>query len=106
MGVIHNSALSRGLPTFRGLNTTAAGAPFDHFADLLRGTKGIVMDMYRQPKKLHEAMEFQLKLSLAGIKNTPVTGGFPSALLLSTRAMTTSCPISSLKSFTGPVSAQ
>jgi uroporphyrinogen-III decarboxylase len=77
MGVIHASALSRGLPTFRGLNTVMAGAPFDHFADLLRGTHGIVMDMYRQPKKLHEAMEHQLKMSLAGIKNTPVTGSSP-----------------------------
>ncbi|HTY82492.1 MAG TPA: uroporphyrinogen decarboxylase family protein [Dehalococcoidales bacterium] len=77
MGVIHNSALTRGLPTFRGLNTTAAGAPFDHFADLLRGTRGIALDMYRQPKKLKEAMEFQLKLSLAGIKNAPVTGSSP-----------------------------
>ena len=38
-------ALSRGYVSFRG--NFMAGAPFDHFADLLRGTHGIAMDMYR-----------------------------------------------------------
>jgi uroporphyrinogen-III decarboxylase len=47
--------------------TTAAGfpnivggftkAPFDVIGDTLRGTKGIMVDMYRQPDKLLEAME-------------------------------------------------
>ena len=50
-----------------------AGAPFDNFADMMRGTKGIFMDMYRQPQKLHEAMEYQLKLITAQIKNFPMT---------------------------------
>lgn len=51
-----------------------AGAPFDHFADVLRGTHGIVMDMYRQPKKLHEGMEWYLKLTVeTTIKNFPMT---------------------------------
>jgi uroporphyrinogen-III decarboxylase len=67
------TALSRGYPSFRGAGLMA-GAPFDHFADLLRGTHGIVMDMYRQPKKLHEAMEHQLKLTLSSIKNVPMMG--------------------------------
>jgi len=51
------AALARGFPMFRG---GLAVAPFDVFADNLRGTKGIVMDMYRQPEKIHEAMEFVL----------------------------------------------
>ncbi len=47
--------------------TTAAGfpsllggftkAPFDVIGDTLRGTKGIILDMYRQPDKLLEAMD-------------------------------------------------
>ena len=47
--------------------TTAAGfvgllggftkAPFDTIGDTLRGTKGIMLDMYRQPDKLLEAMD-------------------------------------------------
>jgi hypothetical protein len=51
-----------------------AGAPFDHFADALRGTKGIVMDMYRRPKKLHDAMERYLQRAIeTNIKNFPMT---------------------------------
>jgi hypothetical protein len=51
-----------------------AGAPFDHFADTMRGTRGIVMDMYRQPKKLHEAMERYVQLSIeSSIKNFPMS---------------------------------
>ena len=49
------------------METTAAGfvsllggftkAPFDVIGDTLRGTKGIMLDMYRQPDKLLQAME-------------------------------------------------
>jgi hypothetical protein len=47
-------ALANGYPSFFG---GQSHAPFDILADTLRGTKGIVMDMYRQPEKLLEAME-------------------------------------------------
>ena len=51
-----------------------AAAPFDHFADALRGTQGIFTDIFRQPKKLHEAMEWYLKLNVeTTIKNLPMT---------------------------------
>jgi len=51
-----------------------APAPFDHFADALRGTRGITMDMFRQPKKLHEAMEHFLQWTIeTNIKNLPMT---------------------------------
>ncbi len=51
-----------------------AGAPFDHFADALRGTQGIAKDMFRQPKKLHEAMERYLQWTIeTNIKNFPMT---------------------------------
>jgi len=35
----------------------ATKAPFDMLADTLRGTRGIMMDMYRQPDKLLKAIE-------------------------------------------------
>jgi hypothetical protein len=57
------AAKARGFPVFRG---GLAVAPFDVFADSLRGTKGIVMDMYRQPEKIHEGMEFVLPGLLSG----------------------------------------
>jgi ABC-type branched-subunit amino acid transport system ATPase component/uroporphyrinogen-III decarboxylase len=54
--------------------TTAAGypniiggftkAPFDTIGDTLRGTRGIMVDMYRQPDKLIEAMEALVPLMI------------------------------------------
>jgi uroporphyrinogen-III decarboxylase len=52
---INTASLAAGIPNLRGGGL--AGAPFDNIADMLRGTRGMVMDMYRQPEKLHEAME-------------------------------------------------
>jgi hypothetical protein len=70
---INNYIKAHGYPSMWG-GGIIAGAPFDHFADALRGTHGIVMDMYRQPKKLHEAMECYLKLAIeTSIKNFPMT---------------------------------
>ncbi len=70
---IRDIAISRGYATTFG-GGIMAGAPFDHFADTLRGTRGIVMDMYRQPQKLLEAMEFWLNLTInTSIKNFPMT---------------------------------
>ncbi len=43
---------------------TFCKAPFDTVGDTLRGTKGIMMDMYRQPEKLLEAMEVIAELSI------------------------------------------
>jgi hypothetical protein len=57
------AAYAKGFPAFRG---GLAVAPFDAFADNLRGTHGMVMDMYRQPEKIHEAMEFVLPQLLNG----------------------------------------
>ncbi len=52
-----------------------AKAPFDTIGDTLRGTRGVVMDMYRQPEKLHEAMEkiTPLMINMA-VSSARVTG--------------------------------
>ncbi len=69
------AAYAKGFPAFRG---GLAVAPFDAFADNLRGTRGMVMDMYRQPEKIHEAMEFVLPellngaVSMADMTDCPV----------------------------------
>lgn len=36
---------------------SSANAPFDYIGDYLRGTRGIMLDMYRNPDKLLEAIE-------------------------------------------------
>jgi hypothetical protein len=53
-GDCDNKALSVGIPSLRGSFTKA---PFDIIGDAMRGTQGIILDMYRQPEKLIEAME-------------------------------------------------
>jgi len=46
--------MEAGLPSLWG---GLSGAPFDMVGDFLRGTQGIMLDMYRQPDKIIEAME-------------------------------------------------
>jgi uroporphyrinogen-III decarboxylase len=42
-----------------------ATAPFDTLGDSLRGTQGIIMDMYRQPEKILETIEKIIPLTIA-----------------------------------------
>ncbi len=54
VGDVRQAALKQGIPSFYG---GMSGAPFDFIGDALRGTKGIMTDMYRRPEKLLQAME-------------------------------------------------
>jgi uroporphyrinogen-III decarboxylase len=54
VGEVRVAALESGLPSFSG---GFASAPFDIIGDSLRGTKGIMTDMYRRPSKILEAIE-------------------------------------------------
>jgi hypothetical protein len=50
-------------------------APFDVIGDTLRGTKGIMLDIYRQPDKLLEAMEALVPLMIGmGVAGAQQTG--------------------------------
>ncbi len=44
-----------------------AKAPFDTIGDTLRGSRGIWMDMYRQPDKLLEALQVVTKLTVKSV---------------------------------------
>ena len=69
---VSDLAVARGYPSFRG--GPFVGAPYDYFADLHRGTRGIAMDLHRRPEKLLEAIEAQLTLQINTlIKNFPMT---------------------------------
>ncbi|MBA7689208.1 Uroporphyrinogen decarboxylase [subsurface metagenome] len=51
---VGKAALEAGFPSiWGGMN----GAPYDMIGDMLRGTAGIMMDMFKRPDKLHKAME-------------------------------------------------
>jgi hypothetical protein len=54
IGVSNGELASLGFPNILGGFTKA---PFDVIGDTLRGTRGIMVDMYRQPDKLLKAME-------------------------------------------------
>jgi uroporphyrinogen-III decarboxylase len=69
---VSNISIARGYPSLFG--GVMAQAPYDYFADMQRGTKGIVTDLYRQPDKLLEAIDIQLNLTInTTIKNFPMT---------------------------------
>jgi hypothetical protein len=58
----HFEATAAGYPSFFG---GQSHAPFDILADTLRGTKGIILDMYRQPDKLLKAIRKVTPMNIA-----------------------------------------
>ncbi len=67
-------ALAAGFPTMRGGMATA---PFDTIGDSLRGTQGIILDMYRRPQKLLEAIDVITALTIEQtIEMVNSSGGF------------------------------
>jgi hypothetical protein len=54
MGAFNGEMATLGFPDILGGFTKA---PFDTIGDTLRGTKGMMLDMYRRPEKLLEAVE-------------------------------------------------
>jgi len=54
-----------------------AYAPFDYLGDLLRGTRGIMLDMYRLPDKLHQAMDKLIPYILRGAFGPAKGSGIP-----------------------------
>ena len=69
---VGREGFNRGLPSFYG---AMSGAPFDFIGDALRGTKGIMTDMYRRPEKLLDAMERAAPLLVEdGVNGADVTG--------------------------------
>jgi hypothetical protein len=56
-----------GLPSTMGSFTKA---PFDTIGDTMRGTRGIMLDMYRQPQKLLEALDRLVPIAIEmGVSN-------------------------------------
>ena len=51
---VDQAAREAGVPSLSG---GLCGAPYDLMSDMMRGTKGIMIDMYRRPDKLLEAVE-------------------------------------------------
>ena len=62
IGGLNGELATLGFPNILGGFTKA---PFDTIGDTLRGTKGIMIDMYRQPDKLLKAMEALVPIMIA-----------------------------------------
>jgi hypothetical protein len=67
---------------FPALSATLVESPFDMLATSLRGMRGTMIDMYRQPEKLHAAMEVVQQLQLPDAIATAKESGNPRVTLL------------------------
>lgn len=71
IAVCNKSLLEAGFPLLAGSSTKA---PYDTLADTLRGTRGIMVDMYRQPDKLLAALErltpLMIRMGVAGARSS------------------------------------
>lgn len=57
--------------------TGMALAPFDYIGNYFRGTTGIMLDMYRRPDKLLQAMDKVLAITLETLLGAPATAELP-----------------------------
>lgn len=64
MGEFSRKTLEAGYPTARG---GMAKAPFDIIGDTLRGTQGVMFDMFRRPDKLLEAIDVMTKVQIKSV---------------------------------------
>jgi len=62
VGECNREAMAQGLPLLGG---GLVKAPFDTIGDTLRGTRGVMMDIYRQPDKLLKALERIVPLEIS-----------------------------------------
>jgi uroporphyrinogen-III decarboxylase len=58
-----------------------AGAPFDAISDFLRGMRGAMLDMYRCPEKLLQAVEMMCRIQLDRIAQAPPATEFTPAFM-------------------------
>jgi hypothetical protein len=69
---------AHGFPSAMGMITVA---PFDAIGDTLRGTRGIMMDMFRNPDKLLRAVEVMADLIIHSVLRAPNFAGMLTVLL-------------------------
>jgi hypothetical protein len=74
VGEVGQASLAAGFPTVWG---GMSGAPFDMIGDWLRGTQGIMMDMFQRPDKLREAMERLVPIAIDETVSSANASGCP-----------------------------
>jgi hypothetical protein len=78
VGEVSRQVMAAGYPPVMG---GLAKAPFDTIGDTLRGTQGVMMDMFQRPEKLHEAMARITPLTIDSAIATADASGVPAVML-------------------------
>ncbi len=74
VGEMSQIGLAAGYPNIWG---GMSQAPFDMVGDFLRGTRGIMMDMFQRPDKLQEAMAKLTPVAISGAVSSADASGCP-----------------------------
>jgi hypothetical protein len=78
VGAVAGEAMAEGIP---GVMSGLAKAPFDTIGDTLRGTHGVMMDMFQRPDKLHEAMARIAPLTIQAAINAANSTAVPIVMM-------------------------
>ena len=78
VGAVAAEATAAGMP---GIMSGLAKAPFDTLGDTLRGTQGVMMDMFQRPDKLHEAMARIAPLAIESAISAASAGAVPVVMM-------------------------
>lgn len=80
LGVVGQTGGMIAAAGFPSMGLNIVKTPFDYLGDTLRGTKGILMDMYRRPKELVAACEAYVPVLINAVINASDRSGAPAAL--------------------------
>ena len=78
VGKVAGEASAAGMP---GIMSGFAKAPFDTLGDTLRGTRGIMMDVFQRPDKVHEAMDKIAALAINSAINAANASAAPIVMM-------------------------
>ena len=78
VGEVAGEAMAMGFP---GVMSALAKAPFDTLGDTLRGTQGIMKDIFRQPEKVHAAMERIAPIAINAALSSLATAAAPIVMM-------------------------
>jgi hypothetical protein len=80
LGVVGQTGAMIAAEGFPGMGLNIVKTPFDYLGDTLRGTKGILMDMFRRPNELLAACEAYVPILIKSIIGACDRTGSPTAL--------------------------
>jgi hypothetical protein len=78
VGEVAGEAMAMGFP---GVMSALAKAPFDTLGDTLRGTQGIMLDIFQRPDKVHAAMERIAPIAIETAINSVNTAAAPIVMM-------------------------